>query len=386
MNTPAIIVIGYNRPMALTRLLESLEKAVYPNGINVPLIISIDKSDSNDTVEAANAATWTHGTKTVQTYPANLGLRNHVIKCGDWAAEYGSIIVLEDDLYVSRGFYEYAVAALDWTGEDDRIGGVSLYNHLLNVHAREPFEAVNDGYDNWYFQFASSWGQAYTARQWAQFKEWYAVNCDKRVEGADVPQNVAGWSDKSWLKYYIKYLIDTNKYFMYPRISYSTNFSDAGEHFDKADTDTDVQVPFAMDVMHRDFLFSSLDESQAVYDAFFENVRLPDDEMRSATIVDLYGTKDIGKAIERAGDFKYILTCKSLPYKVVKAYARVMRPIDANVLENVGGHDFYLYDLTQSGPAPHVNEVQRYLYNYRALNAGRMSKILKYRTKSIFKH
>ena len=387
MYRPAIVVIGYNRPKALERLLMSLESAIYPEGFDVTLIISIDKSDNELTADVAREFEWSHGTKIVNAREKNLGLKAHVLSCGDYVKEYGSIIVLEDDLYVSKNFYEYSVAALDFSKNDERIGGISLYNHLMNVHAREPFEAINDGYDNWYFKFASSWGQAYTKPQWESFISWYELNKEKPVIGAYVPTNVSGWSDKSWLKYYIKYLIDTNRYFLYPRISYTTNFSEIGEH--AVSMDTDVQVPLLFGTAKREYLFSTLDESQSVYDAFFENERLllnqtkagdiPSD-VQGSLVVDLYGNKFLETIFaESEGGCKYYLTQKSLPYSIIKSYARAMRPIDANVICDIEGGDIFLYDITKKGDAPKISEADRYLYDYKAISAKRMTSILKYR-------
>jgi hypothetical protein len=39
---PAIVVNAYNRPQALARLLDSLQAARYPDGVPIPLVISLD--------------------------------------------------------------------------------------------------------------------------------------------------------------------------------------------------------------------------------------------------------------------------------------------------------------------------------------------------------
>ena len=155
-----VVVVAFNRARSLKRLLSSLNDAAYIVD-DVPLIISIDKGENNqDVLAVAEAFVWKHGEKKVIYQDKNLKLRKHVLQCGDYALKYGNVIVLEDDLYVSKYFYQYAEAALKFTQGNDRIGGISLYNHRFNVEASEPFEAVDDGYDNWYFQFASSWGEA----------------------------------------------------------------------------------------------------------------------------------------------------------------------------------------------------------------------------------
>lgn len=373
LNNPVIVVIAYNREAALTRLLYSIERAVYPENSPVRLIISIDRSDNPKVAEAAHAFDWTHGEKLVREHEENLGLKKHVFECSEYACEYGSAIILEDDLYVSPLFYEYAVKALSHVENDDRIAGVSLYNHLLNVHAREPFEAIADGYDNYYFQFASSWGQAFTGNQWAAFREWYenggstADIAGTADNGKTVPANVCGWGDKSWLKFYIRYMVEKDRYFLYPRVSLTTNFSDAGTH--DMGQQCDLQVPLMMGMKR--YEFSALDESGAVYDAYFENERAAGE-----IELDLYGKKPVGTG--------RMISSQLIPYKVIGSYGRVLRPLEANIIENIPGNDFFLYDLSEKGETPRSDKVSRLLYNYRAFKAKYGIEILKKRIKDKF--
>lgn len=394
MINPAIVVIAYNRPDSLERVLKSLENSIIPEGISPTLIISIDKSDSDKTAEVARNFEWKFGPKRVVERPERMGLRNHVLSCGDFAKEYGSIIVLEDDLYVSPSFYEYSIKALEFTKDDSRIGGVSLYNHLFNVHVREAFCALDDGYDNWYFAFASSWGQAYTASQWESFITWYNENKDdiRIQENPFIPANVSGWSDKSWLKYYIAYLIETNRYFLYPKVSFTTNFGDVGSHMDKIDND--LQVPLCSGKNLSSFEFSTLDNSQSVYDAFFENVRLEkclkrflqaDD--KDSVIVDLYGSKPVKEMalkLQPAG----IISSAELPYRIVKSYGRNMRPLDANIVYDILGSTFNLYDTKNA--AELTTDIQKrksqeraakWFYQYRGISAAQMKDMILYRIK-----
>ena len=385
---PTIIVIAYNRETALERILGSLKNADYPE--NVRLVISIDKSDNEKVAMVADEFEWQFGEKLVLKREENMGLKAHVLACGDMTKEYGSIIMLEDDLYVSKGFYKYSQAALDFSKQDERIAGISLYNHLLNVHVREPFKALDDGYDNWYFQFASSWGQAFSYEQWTGFKKFLSENDGKDLAAVNFPANVSGWSDKSWLKYYIKYMVDNDLYFVYPRVSLTTNFSDEGTHADSASDD--LQVELLMDSKD-DWKFSKLEESIAIYDAFFENVVLREkvceianevlkenvceianevlkenvcEVDKNLVVVDLYGYKS------RSTDLKgcrYLLTSNPKPFEIVKSFGRHLRPVDANIFEELLGNDFFLYDLEKSGELPKTDHCRKLLYNYRAFKA-----------------
>jgi len=377
MNNPAIVVIAYNRVDSLKRLLNSLLKANYSCAENVTLIVSIDKSDNDCVSEFAYEFKWPFGEKRVVAHDVNLGLKKHVLECGNYVDEFENIIVLEDDLYVSKEFYHYAYKALEFVSEDEKVAGVSLYNHLLNVHVREPFEAINDGYDNYYMQFAQSWGQAYTRKQWHGFMNWMKDNGNLPIEATNVPQNVSSWSDKSWLKYYIKYVIDTDKYFIYPRDSYTTNFGDEGTHAENSVEDLQVSLACIAknSKLNREYRFATLMESHALYDSFFENKMLEYSFLSEITEkigVDLYGYKPVD-------GYRYFISSKSLPCKVIKSFGRKLRPVDANIFEDISGEDFYLYDLSETNSKPVVSDARRVLYNYKALNLKKIIHVLKYR-------
>ncbi len=360
MLKPAIVIIAYNRAKPLERLLSSIAAAGYPADGDIPLVISIDKSDDTQVAKAAEHFRWKHGRKQVIKRGKRMGLKAHVLSCSALAETYGSAIILEDDLYVATDFYHFAAEALEFTSEDERIAGVSLYEHRLNVHAREPFEHVCDGSDCWYFSFASSWGQAYTAGQWRRFSDWLEKN-DNTPFSEAVPQNVSSWSDSSWLKYFIRYCIEEGKYFLYPSLSRSTNFSEEGTH--SMGQAADLQVPLSLGD-GCGYRFTGPDVNPAVYDGFFESVyikRLFDRE----TVIDLYGTKPV----PQKGRTDYLLSSRSLPYRVVKSYGRLMRPLESNIINDIPGEDFFLYDLREPGKAPHTDRVSRLLYNYRAFKA-----------------
>ncbi len=351
---PVIVAAAYDRAHSLKRLLRSLAEAEYHED-DITLIISIDHSGFKDCAEAAEGFEWEHGEKIIRQFKERQGLKKHILSCGDYAETYGSAIILEDDLTVAESFYDYACAALSFTGGDDRVGGVSLYAHQFNVFAREPFQPVEDGYDNWYMKFASSWGQAVTDKQWGQFRKWLAENDGKDLHSADIPDQVAEWSDNSWLKYHIRYLSETGRYFLYPRVSHTTNFADEGEHAKKQVTD--LQVPLA-GKKRREPVFSSPDLSSAVYDAFFENESLDHP-------CDLYGLKS---KQGKLGDFRKVYSAEALPYRAERTFGMSYRPMDVNLIKGTEGNKLFLYDLETSAAAPAVNRGYRVKYFYRGLN------------------
>jgi len=110
-NKPAIVVVGYNRPKALERLLRSIHDADYSDYSDISLVISLDKGPS-EVRDIASSFLWRYGPKRLIIHEARLGLRSHILSCGDLSQTYRTVIILEDDLVVSPAFYDYAVQSV----------------------------------------------------------------------------------------------------------------------------------------------------------------------------------------------------------------------------------------------------------------------------------
>ena len=262
---PAVVAVGYNRPEALDRLLASLVRATYPPG--TPLVISLDHSDTPAVAALAERFEWPHGPKRVILHPAQLGLRAHILACGDLALEYGGVILFEDDIVAAPHFYDFVLRAAAAYADEPRVGGVALYSYRINEFNNLDFEPLVDGFDVYFLQVAASWGQAWTAAQWTAFRAWYATNHDRPIKVSDgVPRQLEAWKASSWKKYYIKYLVETGRWFVYPRPSLSTNTARPGTH-----TKREVSIyQTPLDLAPRDWRLPAFDESGAVYDVFYE--------------------------------------------------------------------------------------------------------------------
>lgn len=334
----AIVVVGYNRDKSLSRLLNSLSKAYYDNK-DIPLIISLDKSDNPNVVDVANNFDWQYGDKIVNIHANRLGLRNHIIHCGNLSIKYGSIILLEDDLYVSQSYFIYAKEAINKYKSNGKIAGISLYNHLWNVNCSRPFFPADDGTDAYFIQFAQSWGQVWTDTMWKGFYEWYVVNQGDIYDEPDMPKNVTAWPESSWLKYYIRYLVKTNKYFIYPRVSLTTNFGDKGQHASKSSPS--YQVPLLIGIKFK-YNFPELDDNSVCYDVFFERIEIgkklgfPDEQV----CLDLYSTK------HRNIKERYWITMEHANYMIHSSFGLNMRPHEANILYQIEGNDIFCYDTS----------------------------------------
>ena len=338
-NKYALIVIGYNRIPGMLRLLRSLNAADYL-GDKVTLIISLDNCGGDEVKKAAEAFHWNHGDKRIRTFSERQGLRKHILSCGAFLSEFEAIAVFEDDLYVAPGFYNYMKQTVELYKSNADVAGISLYSHKTNTNIQMPFVAQPSQYDVFFMQFAQSWGQVWMKEQWLAFQYWYESNHGEDLSAGNFPDCVANWPESSWLKYHIKYCVETSKYFVYPYDSLTTCFSDAGEH--SKETNTVFQVPIIQGT-NRCYKLPSTVDLGIRYNVFYERdltglkiKGIPANEIT----MDLYGSI-------KSHDRRYLLTSRQLPYKVVESYGRILKPHEANVLFDIEGDDFYLYD-TQS--------------------------------------
>lgn len=310
----------------------------YPD-VPIPLCICIDYQESNENREVYEIAAnfnWPHGDVEVILQEENLGLKKHVITCGDLTKKYGSIIMLEDDLFLSPDFYFYATSALLYYEREDSIAGISLYNHKLNFLNRQKFEPVNDGNDVYFLQIASSWGQAWTPSQWEGFRNWLLKHPTIPTD-ASLPGYIKSWPDKSWLKHYIWYLVDTKKYFVYPRFSLSTNFGDQGENNIKSNTFYQVSLLQGK----RMFQFVPIKDSYSIYDSFFEiNLsvlsKLWPHVLNLDVTLNLYSEKKLSMI-----DTEYVIS-PIASQKPILSFGRKLKPHELNVIYEVPGQDFFL--------------------------------------------
>ena len=327
MKNITIVIVSHNRVDTLSNLFELLIRADY-SGLEVNLVISIDYSGHQDVYDLADCFDWVHGEKIIIKHEKNLGLRHHILFCGDLSLQYDSVIILEDDLLVSPSFYLYAKAALEFYKNNSNIAGISLYHNEHNESTELPFEFIDEGYDTYFVKAPSSWGQLWTSKQWESFKIWY----DKGQQVLDVdflPDNVIAWPETSWKKYFCKYLIETQSYFVFPKTAFTTNSGAIGEHHSEI---TGLHQA-SLSIQKDNFKFPRIEDTINVYDQFFEilpesinsieNLDLKDIE------IDVFGTKPTHKI-----KTKYMLSsrvCKT----PIRAYKVTYYPVNLNVLKGL---------------------------------------------------
>lgn len=367
----AIVVIGYNRIDPLKNTLGILANCNYEND-EVDIIISLDKSEKEqELLQVCSEYKWKHGNKIIRTFPERLGLKNHVISCGNLTQEYDGIIMFEDDIVPSPEFYTFSKQMLSNYHNNEHIGGISLYSPRVNEMTGTSFTPLHSKNNIYLMKSAQSWGQCWSKEMWSSFIEWYENNSDKLIDMGDMPNSIYDWSEKSWKKYFMKYLVVTNKYFVYPYISYSTNTHEIGTHVNSKSSK--YQVPLELGKI--DYKFIDL-QNLVKYDVFFELENIENyllfydlDDKGQDICMDLYGTK------VNTESKRYLLSTKIINAPVLESFGLKMRPHEMNLIYNTQGNDIFLYDMNgKSEIKGELNQLHELNY-YNYLNWKRALKL-----------
>lgn len=327
----AIVAVGYNRINSIKRLLDSLVSANYTED-DIPLVISIDCSGDEGLYKFVKEFCWPHGKKHVIIHEKRLGLKNHILSCGDLTEYFKGVIILEDDIFVSEYFYTYVTNVVNYYYDERRVGGVSLYQN--EMYGTLPVYFYNDGTDCYLKQTPASWGECWTDRQWKLFREWFDKFNDDNFKQIDMPDYIKGWK-KAWSKYYMAYLIETNRYFIFPYISHTTCFGDVGEHGASISTSGQAELLCGP----RKYCFKPYDD-MVKYDIYCVNEYIYKwlGIEKKDLCVDWYYDNDNSRKA------RYLLTTKELPYTKVKMFGLQMRPIELNIKYTIPGNSIFLYD------------------------------------------
>jgi hypothetical protein len=277
---------------------------------------------------------WPYGAKRVVVADTHLGLVGHFHRACALAGEYGSIVLLEDDLVVAAPYYTYASGALHAYAHDDRIAGVSLYALWFNGYNHLPFVPLADAGDVFFLQIPYYVGQAFTDAQWTRYTTWRAAGDPAPSPRDPLHPMLLKFGPEEWFPERIKFLAATDRLFVFPRESLCTGFGDAGTHFVRPSRW--LQTPLQQRKMqHR---FTPLADSDAVYDSFFEIFpdrlrRLTPGLPPAAFDVDLYGTKPA-----RALRSDLVVTARRSRAPLA-SWGRVMWPAEANIVQGVAGDE-----------------------------------------------
>lgn len=356
MIKPVIAVIAYNRTDSLIRLLNSIKHAKYPVD-DISLIISIDKSDKEeDILRIADNFSWEYGSKIIRTHEERIGLKKHILENGSLSLQYGAVIILEDDLFVARDFYNFVYQAVNYYADDKRVAGIALYSHEWNGYAASPFVHRIGNADVFAGQFSITWGQCWTAERWRDFSEWFSKH-DVYQFNTKIPHRINRWSDQSWGKYFVNYIVEKRLYYIIPNFSLSTNFSEVGQHSSYVNADHQVRLWECVD---KEYKFQQLDELYK-YDIFFEPVF--EGEINGIKVEQI--EIDLNMTQRRISEKRYRLSTKKCDYLILKEYGLELRPIENNILYDIPGKGIYLYDTSKKKKNCYTSKIDKLLYDIR---------------------
>lgn len=333
---PAIIIVAYNRFHSFCRLLHAVSQ-IRTTHMDIPLVISIDFHEKNkDIIEFAENFNWNFGSKEIFTHQKKLGLKGHILKCGDLTQIYGSVIILEDDLLVSPYFYEYTLHANEFYKNEPQVAGISLYAYERTESSNVSFKPLHDGYDTYFMQFPSSWGQCWSLKQWADFKLWMKENQNIEVFNKQLPSFIEAWPETSWKKIFAAYLIDNQKYVVFPKIGLSSNFGEVGQHhivqLNIRQVDL-LSVPI-------NFRFADFEACYARYDCAFE---LEYSELLKLNPqLKKWPKFDIDFYCQKKHNANDVILTSANASEVITSFAGNLMPLINNVIFNIEGRALVL--------------------------------------------
>jgi hypothetical protein len=353
---PAIVIPCFNRLSSLTRLCTSIQSALAHSEEllsqgELNLIFSFDSGGSSDVNDFIERYQWSYGKKEIIRRQDGAGTDRNIFSCMGLVARYGSVLILEDDLFVSPGFLEYTVQSLDKYYNEPKVGGISLYDYSFNEEAHKPFYKSSNGDDIYFYQKVISWGWAISKPMVIAFQEWLIRNKELDHSFNHLPKYIRLWNDDVWDKWFNAYLVSTARYFVHPYRSFVTNFGDKGVHIKKGIYENIFQISLQSGIK-RKFIFPEAEEA-IKYDIFCELIHREFE-------MDLYGNKKSWLT-----DHDQVITSKKVS-TFVRSYGRKLKPHELNISYEIPGTDFFLVlraDIKE-GEKNITTRLREYYYYY----------------------
>lgn len=228
-NLAPIVVFAFNRVDTLQNTIESLKKN--KEAKNSELFVFVDGPRMNKDGEKEQVLAVQEYVKTISGFKklnykfseTNKGLAPSVISgATEIFKYYNKIIVIEDDLILSRSFLQYMNHMLDLYVNDNRIMQVSGWGCKLTKHKDYPFDAfLNKRARSWSW---ATWKDRWETVDW-EVKDWNEFSNDlKKIyqfnkQGSDLFKMLKGYMTKKNCSWYIRFqyaMHKQNKYSVQP--------------------------------------------------------------------------------------------------------------------------------------------------------------------------
>lgn len=253
-----IIVVVYNRPQSLERLLNSLNEADYfKHKVFLEVWIDRSKKDGsihNATYYAASKFKFLHGEYMVHNHTKHVGIYGQWIGTWNPAPDSNEIaVILEDDLSVSRHFYRWLINV--HRKYDDRmdLAGYALQGRSMKHGGAAGNLRGTDKDVCFMYPILGTWGYSPHRKNWLRFVEWYRnVSRDQTfqplVPGILPSQwwtifQKQGKTEGMWSMWHIYYAWNNKLWTLYPNLADSRgltiSWKEAGLHYKKGETSAD---------------------------------------------------------------------------------------------------------------------------------------------------
>lgn len=190
MNLAPIVLFAYNRPEHVGMTLESLRDNFYASASDLFVYCDGPKANSSENQinnvkrvrEVVRKEKWCR-TVTIIESDSNKGLAQSIITgVTDIVKRYGKIIVVEDDVLLSRYFLQFMNDALEAFKEDSKVCAIGSWNYFC-----EPEKLKN----NFFLRYPDSIGWATFDRAWSLFEK-DATNAFQKLESKGLLKRLNG--------------------------------------------------------------------------------------------------------------------------------------------------------------------------------------------------
>ena len=173
-----LIIMTYNRPSSLQKLLKSLEMLEL-DGRSAALEIWIDRNQntgavSKRTIEVASDFKWNRGPSRVHIHTTHVGIYGQWIDtwCPHNDSDNEIAILLEDDLSVSKYAYRWTHAVFRAYSHRTDFAGVSLAGYQFKTLSEKPKRhlAGPKNHTVIMYKYFSTWGFAPKPFHWRHFQ------------------------------------------------------------------------------------------------------------------------------------------------------------------------------------------------------------------------
>lgn len=243
-----IVLFVYNRPIHTQKTLDALSQNDLASDSDLYIYSDAAKTinEEHNVSEVRKLIKSIKGFKSVTIIEAekNLGLASSIIQGVTHICDrYGKIIVLEDDILVSKYFLDFMNQSLEIYQNDDKVMHISGCTYPIDI-------SICNSMETFFFRVPLCWGWATWSRAWKLFERDISV-IDKFTEAdkfqfnientqpyfTQLEQNKSG-EIKSWFVFWYAILFFNNGLSLFPARSLANNigFDGTGVHCDNSST------------------------------------------------------------------------------------------------------------------------------------------------------